>query len=85
MNQNGDQVSINAPSAGEASCIQLALAGDYDVTRAETALSVALDDSAGASLPALLGALEDCLTEQRLSPVTLRLNGNTYTLAARGR
>jgi hypothetical protein len=85
MNDNGDQISITAPSAGEASCIELALVGGYDVTRAETSLSVALDDHGGASLTALLGALEDCLTEQRLSPVKLQLNGNTYTLTARGR
>ena len=85
MNHNGDQISITAPSAGEAACIELALAGDYSVMRAEASLSVALDDRGGLSLTALLGALEDCLTEQRLSPVTLGLNGNTYTLTARER
>ena len=80
-----DVISITAPSAAEASCIELALTGDYSVSRADALVAVALDDGRGPSLTDLLGALEDCLTEQRLSPVTLCLNGNTYTLTARER
>ena len=80
-----DLISITAPSESEAACIELALAGDYGVTRTDALLAVALDDGRGPSLTELLGALEDCLTEQQLSPVTLQLNGNTYTLTARER
>jgi len=80
-----DLISITAPSADEAACIELALAADYAVSRSDALVAVALDDGRGPSLTVLLGALEDCLTEQRLSPVTLQLNGNEYTLTARGR
>ena len=80
-----DVISITAPSKDEASCIELALGGDYSVSRTDALLAVALDDGSGPSLTELLGALEDCLTAERLSPVTLRLNGNTYMLTARER
>jgi hypothetical protein len=62
------QISITTPSPDEALCIELALAGDYAVARTDASLAVALDDGRGLSLNALLGVLEDCLTEQRLSP-----------------
>jgi hypothetical protein len=79
----GALISLITASAADADCVADALPKPYVVTRRGKALEVSYEGSVEPPLAPLLKALEDCLTENELPPIKLRVGDNRYTMYAR--
>jgi hypothetical protein len=82
---NGVVLGITAESGSAAGCIEAILGTRCSVARKGRRLTAG-DAEGGLDEPSLsdvLNALEDCLTENRLGPVRISVDGKRYMMYAR--
>jgi hypothetical protein len=75
-------IAIETDTQTEAQRIEASL-HDFSVVRDGLRLTLTGADGAGTILGSLLHALEDCLTHNRLRPVTIEVDERRYVLYAR--
>jgi hypothetical protein len=74
-------VQLRAPNEKDAACLMRELAV-YAPKRTRKAIFIEIDENSTLDLLALLSAIETCVSANEIRSVRVKLDGETYTLAA---